>query len=67
MTNYQKCKLYLKEAAADLKEKYKDDYPLIRMCLNNELDQLSRNTNLSEHKKELLTRYVCKLHPKSKK
>lgn len=46
------------------KELYKTDKPAIRQEINEHVYFLAWNLNLSEHEKNLLSNYACKLHPK---
>ena len=64
-TNYRKAKKYLCEVAKDIKEKYKTDKPAQRMIINDTVDFLCKNYQLSEYKRNLLSLYACKLHPKN--
>ena len=64
-TNYQKAKKYLCEVAKDIKEKYKTDKPAQRMIINDTVDFLCKNYDFSDYKRDLLSLYACKLHPKN--
>jgi len=63
MTNYQNCKLQLKETAKIAKKEYKTDKPAIREIINYYCDHLTRTKNLSKYKISLLHNYACTLHP----
>ncbi len=63
ISNYQQAKQTLKNVADEAKKVWKDDKPLIRMIINNEVNDLSYN--LSEYQTTLLSNYACKLHPKN--
>ena len=62
MTNYQQAKEELKRMADHVKKHYPNDKPLQRQCINDKAYCLSYN--LTEHEKNLLDNYACKLHPK---
>lgn len=62
MTNYQQAKEELKRIANHVKKHYPSDKPLQRQCINDNAYFLS--CNLTEHEKNLLDNYACKLHPK---
>lgn len=64
MTTYKIAKENLKETAREVKRAFKNDNPLIRMVINDEADSLSKDLNLSEYQRNLLSNYACKLHPK---
>lgn len=76
MTNYQKCKQQLKNAADLIKQTNPTDKPMIRQYINDVADSIIKDTincpswNISEVKREQyrnnLSNYACKLHPKSK-
>lgn len=63
-TDYQKAKAYLKTTAKTAKAEYKNDKPAQRMIINDTVDFLCKNYQLSEYKRDLLSLYACKLHPK---
>jgi len=65
-TIYQQAKAALKETASEAKKANKNDFPLIRMIINDEADALCKNHHLSEYQRDLLANYACKLHPKRK-
>ena len=64
-TKYNQAKNALKLASIQAKKHYKDDKPAVRMIINDEVDCLSKELNLSEYHKNLLSNYACKLHPKN--
>ena len=63
MTNYQIAKNTLKTISYDAKQVHKDDKPMIRAIINDSADSISRDLNLSEYERDLLSNYACKLHP----
>lgn len=63
MTRYQIAKSVLRGIAYDAKSEHSGDKPAIRQIINDSADQLGRN-NLTDHEKNLLANYACKLHPK---
>lgn len=64
MTNYQVCKSKLRSYAEYVSVQYRTDKPAIRQCINDYTDFIGRDFELSEHQKNLLANYACKLHPK---
>lgn len=64
MTTYQIAKQSLKEIAKEAKQNFTNDLPAIRMIINDYADELSKEFNLTEHKRELLVNYSITLHPK---
>ncbi len=64
MTNYQKAKQALKIVSDEVKTIFKDDRALIRTVINDEVDSLNKDLNLSDYQRTLLSNYACKLHPK---
>ena len=65
MTNYQIAKSNLKAISQDAKIQYRNDKPAVRQAINDYVDYLCKNMNLSEHKRNLLSNYACTLHPKN--
>jgi hypothetical protein len=65
ISNYQQAKETLKNEAETYKKLIKFDNPRIRMNINDDVDYLSKDLNLSEHQRSLLSNYACKLHPKN--
>ena len=63
-TDYQHAKAFLKATAKTAKSEYKNDKPAQRMIINDTVDQLCKNYQFSEYKRDLLSNYACKLHPK---
>lgn len=61
ISKYQQAKQSLKSVADEAKKVWKDDKPLIRMIINDEVNDLS--CNLTEYESTLLSNYACKLHP----
>lgn len=64
ISNYQQAKRRLKNIAVESKTLFNNDKPKIRMVINDSVDYLSKDLNLSEHQRNLLSSYACKLHPK---
>ncbi len=64
-TEYQNAKDFLKLTAKTAKSEYKNDKPAQRMIINDTVDQLCKNYNFSDYKRDLLSLYACKLHPKN--
>ncbi len=64
-TDYQNAKDFLKMTAKTAKSEYKNDKPAQRMIINDTVDQLCKDFNFSEHKRDLLSNYACKLHHKN--
>lgn len=64
-TDYQHAKTFLKETAKTAKSEYKNDKPAQRMIINDTVDFLCKNYQFSEYKRDLLSLYACKLHPKN--
>lgn len=62
LTKYQNVKLALKLAAKQDKERFKNDKPAINMSINDFCDYLCKDLNLSDHQRNLLSNYACKLH-----
>ncbi len=65
MTNYQSAKTNLKQVAQGAKKEFKNDKPAQRMIINDTVDALCKNLNLSDYNRNLLSNYACKLHPKN--
>ena len=65
MTHYQNAKSSLKDVSQDAKAQYRNDKPAIRQTINDYVDYLCKDLNLSEYKRNLLSNYACKLHPKN--
>lgn len=63
-TDYQVAKDTLKDMADYAKEIYYNDKPAIRESINDGMDAICRDLNLSDHKRDLLANYACKLHPR---
>lgn len=61
---YQTAKQSLKEITKEAKQNYTNDLPAIRMIINDGVDYLSKDLNLSKYERDLLSNYACKLHPK---
>jgi hypothetical protein len=67
MSDYQEAKDKLRSHAEYVKVLHRGDNPAIRQSINDYEDSISREYNLSEHKRDLLSNYACKLHPKDKR
>jgi uncharacterized protein YpuA (DUF1002 family) len=65
ISNYQQAKNALKNVANRLKENHPTDKPMIRQGINDFTNYLFRDYNLTEHQRNLLSNYACKLHPKN--
>jgi len=65
-TNYQEAKKELKFIADFAKKEYKNDLPAVRTYINDSVNWVSDNYDLSNYKNSLLHDYACKLHPKQK-
>ena len=63
MTDYQEAKEKTRCHAEWVKVHHRTDKPLIRQSINDYADSISREYDLSEYQKNLLSNYVCKLHP----
>ena len=64
-TDYQNAKAFLKMTAKTAKSEYKNDKPAQKMIINDTADYLCKNYQFSEYKRNLLSLYACKLHPKN--
>lgn len=65
MTLYQNAKNDLKAVSQDAKAQHRNDKPAIRQTINDYVDYLCKDLNLSEYQRNLLSNYACKLHPKN--
>jgi hypothetical protein len=65
VTLYQQVKNALKNVAIEEKKNNPKDKPKIRMIINNYVDYLSREYNITDYQRNLLSNYACKLHPKN--
>jgi hypothetical protein len=65
ISKYQQAKQTLKTYTITVKSKHKNDKPMIRMLINDSVDYLSKDLNLSDYQRNLLSDYACKLHPKN--
>jgi len=63
ISKYQEAKRMLKMLSIEVKQNYPNDKPYIRMIINDEVDFLSKDLNLSDYQRNLLSNYACKLHP----
>ena len=66
-SNYQVARMELIRTSKRAKRIYAHDKPAVRQIINDRVDSLSREYNLTEHKRDLLANYACKLHPKDGK
>jgi len=55
----------LKTLSKEIKLSDPNDKPMIRMVINDGVDYISKELLLSEHQRDLLSNYACKLHPKN--
>ena len=60
--SYQTAKERLKETAKEIKKQFPNDKPMINMVINDMVDSLSKDLNLTEYQINLLSNYACKLH-----
>lgn len=65
ISKYQQAKKHLKNIKESISDEYKEDKPLIRTVINDTVYNLSREYNLTEYQRDLLSNYACKLHPKN--
>ena len=63
ISQYQYAKQDLKGISKNIKEIYRDDKPAIRMHINDSINWVSANYDLTDHKNSLLHDYACTLHP----
>ena len=66
-SDYQVARMELIRTAKRAKRIYPHDKPAVRQIINDRVDSLSREHNLTEHKRDSLANYACKLHPKDGK
>ncbi len=60
--SYKSAKERLKETAKEIKKQFPNDKPMINMVINDMVDSLSKDLNLTEYQRNLLSNYACKLH-----
>lgn len=65
MTKYQQAKRMLLEVAREAKKSKPNDKPYVRQSINDHADYLCKSLNLTDHQRELLSNFACKLHPKN--
>lgn len=65
ISKYQECKTMLRANAEYMKVQFRGDKPMIRQCINDYADSISKDYNLTEYQINLLANYSCKLHPKN--
>jgi hypothetical protein len=59
---YMELKKLLKAAAVEAKKIFKNDIPAINMTINDTIDFLAKEHNLSERQRHMLALYGCTLH-----
>jgi len=64
-TKYQYAKSKLRSHAEYVSVQFRGDKPAIRQSINDYADSISKDFNLSEYQRNLLSDYTCKLHPKN--
>lgn len=64
MTNYQIAKATLKSVSLDAKAEFRSDKPAVRQIINDTVDGICKDLQLSDYHRDLLANYACKLHPK---
>jgi uncharacterized protein YpuA (DUF1002 family) len=64
LSKYQQAKKHLKNIKESIMDEYIEDKPLVRTVINDTAYHLSREYDLTEHQRNLLSNYACKLHPK---
>ena len=62
-TNYQLAKSELKEISVEAKKNFPTDKPMVRQIINDSINYIASDNNLSETQRDLLCNYACKLHP----
>jgi len=62
MTNYKNIKRHLKDVADMAKSQFGNDKPMVRLIINDSVDFLSKEYQLSAYYTDLLAEYACKLH-----
>jgi len=63
MTNYKIAKDKTRSHAEYVKVQFRGDLPEIRQNINDYADSIGRDYDLNDYQKNLLSNYVCKLHP----
>jgi hypothetical protein len=63
ISEYPNAKNSLKSTANMAKSQFPTDKPMIRMIINDSIDFLVSEYNLSENETYLLQNYACTLHP----
>lgn len=62
-TKYQEAKSMLRSHAEYTSVRFRGDKPAIRQSINNYVDSISREYDLNNYQRDLLSNYACKLHP----
>jgi hypothetical protein len=65
ISKYQEVKTMLRANAEFAKVQFRGDKPAIRQSINDYTDAISKDYNLSEYQRNLLSNYACTLHPKN--
>ena len=63
ITNYKIAKDTLKSISLEAKSEFRNDKPAVRQIINDSVDSISRDLNLTNREIDLLSNYACKLHP----
>jgi len=63
ITNYKIAKDTLKSISLEAKSEFRNDKPAVRQIINDSVDSISRDLNLTNRERDLLSNYACKLHP----
>ena len=66
-TDYQTAKSKLQAYSDWIKAFAGNDKPMIKQGINDHADMLCKDFQLTEHQRNLLANYACKLHPKEPK
>lgn len=62
-TTYQTAKNTLLWASRDAKSQFRTDKPMVRQIINDTMDSICKDLNLTERQRDQLAKYACKLHP----
>jgi len=62
--SYQVAKSKLRSHSEFVSVEHRGDKPAIRQCINDYADCIGKDYCLTDHQKNLLANYACKLHPK---
>lgn len=63
MTNYKQAKDKTRAYSEWVRVMYRDNKLMIKDSLDIYLKDISEDFNLNSHERNLLSNYVCKLHP----